>query len=69
MKCHDPNNHFDAILALNTDTGEIVWSTKTAELDNWTVACKNQTTTKNPQNYPNPAGPDYGKFYFCIASF
>ncbi|EXX51333.1 uncharacterized protein OCT59_026042 [Rhizophagus irregularis] len=57
MKCHDPNNHFDAILALNIDTGEIVWSRKTAGLDNWTVACVfNQT---NPQNCPTPAGPDY----------
>lgn len=64
MKCHDPNNHFDAILALNIDTGEIVWSRKTAGLDNWTVACVfNQT---NPQNCPTPAGPDYGKFYLMF---
>jgi polyvinyl alcohol dehydrogenase (cytochrome) len=59
MKCHDPNNHFDAILALNIDTGEIVWSRRTAGLDNWNVACV--VNRVNPQNCPEPAGPDYGK--------
>ena len=57
--CHDPNNHFDAILALDIKTGKIKWSKKTAGTDNWTVACI--VDGPNPQNCPDPAGPDYGK--------
>src|SRR3954471_12532073 len=61
IKCHDPNNHFDAIVALNIDTGEVVWSRKTAGLDQRTTACVNNNT--NTLNCPNPVGPDYGKLY------
>jgi hypothetical protein len=48
------------MLALNINTGKIVWSRRTAGLDNWTVACWINVT--NPQNCPDPEGPDYGKF-------
>lgn len=37
--CHWPGNHFDSILALDMDTGDIEWATGTEDFDNHTNAC------------------------------
>jgi len=47
------------MLALDTNTGEVKWSVLTAGTDVWTIACPKPD--KNPQNCPEPEGPDYGK--------
>ncbi|PKC02301.1 Quino protein alcohol dehydrogenase-like protein [Rhizophagus irregularis] len=54
--CHDPNNFLDAILALDIEKGDVKWVTRLSSFDSWTVACLSGT---NPQNCPDPAGPDY----------
>ncbi|CAB4393947.1 unnamed protein product [Rhizophagus irregularis] len=54
--CHDPNNFLDAILALDIEKGNVKWVTRLSSFDSWTVACLSGT---NPQNCPDPAGPDY----------
>jgi polyvinyl alcohol dehydrogenase (cytochrome) len=61
IKCQDPNNLLDAIVAMDIDTGDIKWATKLSASDSWTVSCKPGLTVPNPQNCPDPAGPDYGK--------
>lgn len=52
--CNDPNNHFDAIVALDMNTGAIKWATKALPYDAWTTAC-----FFLPEDCPDPAGPDF----------
>lgn len=49
------DNHFDAVMALDPDTGAIKWSNTVIPFDAWTVGC---LFAPNP-NCPEPAGPDY----------
>ena len=46
----------DAIVALNLDTGEMLWSVQDTADDAWIVACMRDT---NRENCPKDAGPDY----------
>jgi polyvinyl alcohol dehydrogenase (cytochrome) len=46
----------DAIVALNMDSGEMLWSVQDTEGDAWVVACLRET---NRENCPKDAGPDY----------
>lgn len=51
----DPPTRFsDAILALDMDTGKLVWSKQLTEKDGWNFACINP----NKANCPENAGPD-----------
>ncbi|MCS7025355.1 MAG: PQQ-binding-like beta-propeller repeat protein [Bryobacteraceae bacterium] len=51
----DPPTQFsDAILALEMDTGKLVWSKQLTERDGWNFACVNPNKTNCPEN----AGPD-----------
>lgn len=54
-QCLDPDNHIDAIVALNISTGAIKWATGVQGFDSWNVAC----IFGNPSNCPDPVGPDY----------
>lgn len=51
---HPTTKTSDAILALNLDSGKIVWSTQLAEGDAFNVACVRVDQT----NCPEPPGPD-----------
>ncbi|MCP6759722.1 MAG: PQQ-binding-like beta-propeller repeat protein [Fischerella sp. CENA71] len=55
-QCLDPNNHIDAIMALNLDTGAIKWSNKLQGYDASNLAC---FPGFDPTNCPDPKGEDY----------
>lgn len=61
-KVHDsPDNRFDAIVALNLDTGAIVWTKKTMIYDSWNVGCGSSFTSFPPpveSVCPTPEGAD-----------
>lgn len=52
--CNDPDNHFDAIVALDLKTGTIKWATSVLPFDAWTTAC-----IFPPFVCDQPAGPDW----------
>jgi polyvinyl alcohol dehydrogenase (cytochrome) len=53
-----PDNHFDAIVALNTDTGAIRWATHALPYDAWNGDCL--ALFGSPLGTcPDPEGPDY----------
>jgi len=54
--CIPADNHIDAVLALDEVTGAIRWVTEALPFDAWTVQC---LFGFNPENCPQPAGPDY----------
>ena len=54
--CTDPADYFDTVLALNLQTGAILWNKQLHGYDVWTVACVN---AKPGVTCPSPAGPDY----------
>jgi polyvinyl alcohol dehydrogenase (cytochrome) len=53
--CNSPDDHVDAVLALNMATGQIAWSHRFADADDWTVACFVPPFTNCPVN----SGPDF----------
>jgi polyvinyl alcohol dehydrogenase (cytochrome) len=57
--CLSPENHIDAVLALDLLTGAITWSTPVLAFDAWTVQCIFGIFPGNEDNCPEPAGPDY----------
>ena len=48
-------NYFDAVMALDLDTGAIKWVNTVIPFDAWTVGCIFEPNV----NCPDPAGPDY----------
>ncbi len=52
-----PGNYFDAILALDLDTGAVKWARSALPFDAWTVSCAFGLV--NPGNCPSPSGPDH----------
>ncbi len=48
------DNHFDAIVAMDLNTGAIKWANSVIPFDAWTTAC-----FFLPEDCPDPAGPDY----------
>ena len=54
--CTSPDDHFDAALALDLNTGAIKWATGVMAFDAWTVACIRSLTATN---CPEPSGPDF----------
>jgi polyvinyl alcohol dehydrogenase (cytochrome) len=54
--CLDDGNFFDSVVALDMDSGEILWSTTVIPFDVWTVSCLFGPGTPN---CPDPAGPDF----------
>lgn len=53
-ECLSPDDHVDAILALNTATGQIRWATGVQGFDDWIVSC-----LLNIPNCPVSPGPDF----------
>jgi len=54
--CVAPDDYFDTVLAMNLQTGAILWSQRLYGWDVWTVAC---VVAGNPSACPSPPGPDY----------
>lgn len=52
--CNSPADLIDSVLALNMNTGQVVWSRRFADADDWNVAC-----FFNGVNCPVNAGPDF----------
>jgi polyvinyl alcohol dehydrogenase (cytochrome) len=52
----EPTKGADAIVAIETKTGKIRWSTQVTEKDNFIMGCENGA---KPPNCPTPVGPDY----------
>jgi len=57
-ECLDPNDHIDAIVALNMTTGAIKWATGVQGFDDWIVSCIPGIPGAQPNCPPTP-GPDY----------
>jgi polyvinyl alcohol dehydrogenase (cytochrome) len=62
--CISPDNHIDAILALDLVTGQVRWATEAIAFDAWTVQCilpipGFDEIPGNEVNCPEPSGPDY----------
>lgn len=59
--CMPADNMFDAIVALNMDTGAVKWSTRALPVDAWNVACGIPVPGfEDPvPGCPSNAGPDY----------
>jgi polyvinyl alcohol dehydrogenase (cytochrome) len=54
--CAPPEDHFDAALALDINTGTIRWAKRLQGYDVWTVVC---IRPRPGVSCPSPAGPDY----------
>ena len=52
----EPTRGADAIVAIETGTGKIRWSTQVTEKDNFIMGCEGHS---NLPNCPTPVGPDY----------
>ena len=59
--CITPDNYFDAIMALDLDTGAVNWANVVIPFDVWTVSCiADQLGLPEPgSECPDPAGPDF----------
>ncbi|XP_073146046.1 uncharacterized protein [Henckelia pumila] len=57
--CVDPANHYDSILALNLNSGHIMWYRQLGGYDVWFFACRNPSTPNCPAG-PNPDA-DFGE--------
>ncbi len=58
-----PDNHTDAIVSLDLNSGAVKWATTGVPFDSFNIDCFPQLLPPgyvvNPQNCPPPAGPDY----------
>jgi polyvinyl alcohol dehydrogenase (cytochrome) len=54
--CLTPDDHVDAIMALDATTGAIKWSTGVQGFDDWNVSC---IPGYDPHNCPTNPGPDF----------
>ncbi|KZV45647.1 hypothetical protein F511_02307 [Dorcoceras hygrometricum] len=57
--CVDPANHFDSILALDLNSGQIKWFRQLGGYDVWFFACRSPSTPNCPAG-PNPDA-DFGE--------
>jgi len=55
-QCLSPDDHVDAVMALDASTGRIKWSTGVQGFDDWNVAC---IPGFDPHNCPTNPGPDF----------
>jgi polyvinyl alcohol dehydrogenase (cytochrome) len=54
--CLSPDDHIDAVLALDASTGAIKWATGVQGFDDWNVGC---IVGPPPNNCPDNPGPDF----------
>jgi polyvinyl alcohol dehydrogenase (cytochrome) len=63
------DNHVDAIVAVDLQTGAVRWSRRVQGPDAWNTAC---LTLRQRRNCPDPEGPDYdfaqGPMLFTVAT-
>ena len=68
-QCLAPDDFFDAIVALDLETGAILWASRTLPYDAWTSACLSGTTA---ENCPSPIGRNFdfgeGPALFTVTS-
>lgn len=57
--CIAADNYFDAVVALNMDTGAVKWANIVIPYDVWTVGCIGALFGLPEQNCPDPDGPDF----------
>eukprot|EP00884_Botryococcus_braunii_P020101 jgi/Botrbrau1/6775/Bobra.0057s0011.1 len=57
--CSPPDNHYDSVLALDLDTGQLRWNRRLADNDVFTLACKPQPGILPYDNCTTYRGPDY----------
>lgn len=55
--CTEEGNYFDAVVALDLQTGALKWARSMVPFDAWTIACV--FGLFNPQNCPSPHGVDH----------
>ena len=58
-QCLSPDDHVDALMALNASTGAIKWSTGVQGFDDWNVACIPGIPGGSANNCPASPGPDF----------
>jgi glucose dehydrogenase len=56
--CIKPDDHSESILALDLDSGSIVWSNHLGGYDTWVFACDLPPPSAGPDNCPKIPGPD-----------
>ena len=56
--CPAPDDYFDAIVALDMQTGAVKWATKAIPFDAWTTSCL-PPPFGGAGTCPDPEGPDY----------
>ena len=54
--CAEPDDYFDTAMAMNLQTGAILWTQRLYGYDVWTVSC---AVPVNPPACPTPPGPDF----------
>ena len=63
LACMPVDNYFDAVVALDLDTGKIKWGKQGLPYDVWNVGCglniPGVFTVPPNDNCPNPKGPDF----------
>ena len=57
--CILADDHSESILALDLDSGRIVWSNHLGGYDTWVLACAPQLNPSGPDNCPKIPGQDY----------
>jgi len=57
--CISGDDYFDAVVALELNTGAVKWANIVIPFDAWTVSCLEPFDVLNPENCPDPAGPDF----------
>ncbi|KAB7768455.1 PQQ-binding-like beta-propeller repeat protein [Xanthomonas maliensis] len=61
LNCMAPDNYVDSVVALNLDTGKLVWANRAQGYDSWNLSCLVAPTNGLCPNTQatNLAGPDY----------
>ena len=63
IPCHAADDYFDAVIALDIDTGKVNWGQHGIAYDTWNVGCglniPGVFTILPNDNCPNPKGPDW----------
>lgn len=55
--CLAADNYFDSIVAMDMNTGDVLWATEALPYDAWNVNCI--PGFGSPENCPEPEGPDF----------
>ncbi|MEI2774829.1 MAG: PQQ-binding-like beta-propeller repeat protein [Tetrasphaera sp.] len=55
-ECHDPDNHYDSVLAYDARNGDLKWASGKRTFDAWNAAC---VPGLPPNNCPQNPGDDY----------